>query len=107
MAAKKTKPTTKTKTKGQKAKPLPKETTNWSKQPDPPAIDSDQVEVLKTIREAYPAKPARASKKVCMRYYKIRAHHCKSKFEGATLDIGVCRDISYSSSEEERGMTYD
>ena len=40
-----------------------------------------------------------------MKYYKQRAHYYQSKFEGATSDIGVCSDISYSSSEEERGIT--
>ena len=60
MAAKTTK--TKTKTKTQKARPLTKYTPNRPKQPDPPAIDSDQVEVLQTIPAPYPAKPVRASK---------------------------------------------
>ena len=40
-------------------------------------------------------------------YYKKKAHHFQKKFEGAASDIGVCRDISYYSSEEERGMTYN
>ena len=103
MAAK----TTKTKTKTPKAKPLTKDTPNRHKQPDPPAIDSDQVEGIQTIPAPYPAKPARASKTLCMKYYKKRAHYYQRKFEGATSDIGVFSDIYYSSSEEERGMTQD
>ena len=62
MAAKTTRTTTKTKTKTQKAKPLTNDTPNWPKQPDQPAIDSDQVEVLQKIPAPYPAKPVRASK---------------------------------------------
>ena len=92
-------------TKTPNAKPLTKDTPNQPKQPDPPAIASDQVEVIQTIPAPYPAKPARASKTLCMKYYKQKAHHYQRKFEGATSDIGVCSDISYSSSEEEIVMT--
>ena len=46
----------------------------------------------------YPAKPAKVSKKLFMRYYKQKAHYFQNKFEGATSDIGACSDISYSSS---------
>ena len=42
-----------------------------------------------------------------MKYYKQRTHYYQRKFEGATSDIGVCSNISYSSSDEERGLTYD
>ena len=106
LATKSTRTSTKTKTKTPKAKPLTKYTSNHSKQPDPPATDSDQVEVLKTIPAPYPARPARSTKTVSMRYYKTRAHYYQRKYEGATSYISVCSDISYSSSEEKRGMTY-
>ena len=62
---------TKTKTKTTKEKSLPK---------DPPNLDSNQVEVIQTVPASYPAKPARASKKLCMAYYKQKAHHYQRKY---------------------------
>ena len=87
-----------TKTKTTKTRSLPK---------DPPNLDSDQVEVLQTVPAPYLAKPAKVSKKLCMKYYKQKAHYYQKKFEGATSKIGACSDISYSSSEEEKGMIYN
>ena len=106
MAAKPTKTSTKTKQPTPKAKSLPKDTPNRPKQPDPPTIDSDQVEVLQIIPPPYPARPAKATKMGSMKYYKQRAYYYQRKFEGAKSDISDCSDISYSSSEEERGITY-
>ena len=83
----------KTKTKISKAKSLTKDPPNL------PALDNNQVELLQTVPAPYPAKPARKSKKLSIMYYKQKAHYFQKKFEGATSDIGVCSDISYSSSE--------
>ena len=79
------------KTKTTKTKPLPKDNTT---------LYYDQVEVLKSVLEPYPAKPAKVTKKKYMTYYKKKAHYFQKKLEGATSEIGVCSDISYSSSEE-------
>ena len=91
----------KTKIKLSKTKYLPKDP---PKQPD---LDTDPVEVLKIIPASSPAKPARKSKKLRIMHYKQKAHYFKQKFEGVLLsEIDDCSDTSYSSSEKERGMTY-
>ena len=84
-----------------------KTTTKKSLPKDPPTLDSDQVELLRSVPAPYPAKQAKVSKKLCMRYYKQKAHYFQNKFEGTTSEIGACSDISYYSSEEEKGMIYN
>ena len=72
-----------------------------------PELDNDQVEVLQTIPAPSPAKPARDSKKLRIMHYKQKAHYFKKKFEGvSSSEIDDCSDNYYSSSEKERGMTY-
>ena len=78
MAAKST--TTKTKVKTPKAKPSQKDPPDWPKQPDTPASDSDHVEVIQIVQDPYPAKPARATKTLCMKYYTQKAHYYQKKF---------------------------
>ena len=103
MAAKSTKSTT---TKQSTAKSLPKDSSDKPKELDPTTNDKDQVEVVKIISPKYPARPVEASKLEKLKYYKQRAHHYQRKYEGATSDTGVCSEVSFSSSEEERGMIY-
>ena len=83
MAAKPTKTSTTNKQPTPKAKSLPKDTPNRPKQPDPPTIDSDQLEVLKIIPPPYPARPVRETTMESMKYYKQRAHYYQREFEGA------------------------
>ena len=64
MASKSTKTSTTNKQPKPKAKSLPKDTPNRPKKPDPPTIDSDQVEVLKIIPPKIPSQTGQGNNNV-------------------------------------------
>ena len=73
---------------------------------DQVTLDSDQVDVIYIVPPSYPDKPSKMNKRQYMKYYKNKAHYYKKRHEGATTNIGDCSDVSYSSSKEEKGITY-
>ena len=84
------------KTKPTKKKSLPK---------DPVTLDSDRVDVIETVPPSFPDKPAKMNKKQYMKYYKKKAHYYQKRHEGAKTTLGDFSDVSYSSSEGDKGMT--